>query len=293
MIQKISSGAATAEIKSFGAELASLKDCGGTQYLWQGDPAYWGSQSPVLFPIVGSIRDKKASVGGSRTCHMERHGIVKNMEFSLKDSSEDSAVFSVCSTAESKERFPYDFEFQVKYSLDGKTLTIAYTVINQDSVPMPYFVGAHPGFKCPLFEGEAFEDYVVEFAEKEYACCPRSLKPSGLVDVEHRTLILNNEKVFPLDRTWFSYDCQIFDQLKSKSAKMYNPKTGRGVKLDYAGFDYLIVWSSKNGGDFVAVEPWTGVSTCSDEDDIFEHKRGVKILNPKETQTLSFTITLL
>lgn len=293
MIQKISSGTTTAEIKSFGAELTSLKDTEGTQYLWQGDPDYWGSQSPVCFPIVGSIRDKEAVAGGNRTCHMERHGIVKNMEFTLKDSTEDSAAFSVTSTPESKERFPFDFELQVKYSLSGKTLTIAYTVTNKDNVPMPFFLGAHPGFNCPMFEGESFEDYVVEFDQKEYACCPRSLKKSGLVDVDHRTLILNNEKTFPLDRTWFSYDCQIFDQLKSKSAKMYNPKTGRGVRLDYPGFDYVVVWSSKNGGNFVAVEPWTGMSTCSDEDDIFEHKRGVKILQPGETQTLSFTITLL
>lgn len=293
MNQKIESDLASAEIKSFGAELTSLMDNEGTQYLWQGDATYWGSQSPVLFPIVGSIRDKKATIGGNKTCYMDRHGIVKKMEFSLMDSTENSATYSVSSTAESKEKYPYDFELQVKYSLCGKMLTIAYTVINKDKEPMPYFVGAHPGFNCPLFEGESFEDYVVEFDQKEYACCPRSVKTTGLIDVEHRTLILNNEKTFPLDRTWFSYDLQMFDQLKSKSAKMYNPKTGRGVKLDFSGFDYLVVWSSKNGGNFVAVEPWTGTCTCSDEDDIFEHKRGVKILAPNASQTHSFDVTLL
>lgn len=292
MNQIINSGLASAEIKSLGAELTSFKDNEGLQYLWQGDPAFWSGQSPILFPIVGSIRDKKAIVGRSKTCNMERHGVVKKMEFALIDSTEDSATFSVVSTPETKERFPYDFELQVKYMIHGKTLTIAFTAINKDTEPMPYFVGGHPAFRCPLFEGEAFEDYVVEFDQKEYANCPRSLK-NGLIDVEHRTLILNNSKTFPMDRTWFSYDCQIFDQLKSRSAKMYNPKTGKGVKLDYPGFEYVIVWSSKNGGDFVAVEPWTGLCTCSDEDDIFEHKRGVKILAPNESQTLSYDITLM
>lgn len=292
MNQEIRSNSASAAIKSLGAELTSLIDNGGTQYLWQGDATYWSGQSPILFPIVGSIRDKKAIIGDHKECHMERHGVVKKMEFTLIDSTEDSATYSVSSNEETKERYPYDFELQVKYALHEKTLTISYTVINKDAEPMPFFVGAHPAFNCPLLEGETFEDYVVEFDQKEYANCPRALK-SGLIDVEHRTLILNNTGTFPLDRTWFSYDCQIFDQLKSRSAKMYNPKTGRGVKLDYAGFDYVVVWSSKSNGDFVAVEPWTGLCTCSDEDDIFEHKRGVKILAPGASQTLSFDITLL
>lgn len=258
MKQKIQSNLASAEIKSIGAEMTSLMDNEGTQYLWQGDPAFWGSQSPVLFPIVGSIRGNTAIIGGNKTCHMGRHGIVRNMDFSLIDSTKNSATYSVCSTAESRKSFPYDFEFQVKYLLNGKTLTTSYTVINKGSEQMPYFVGAHPAFNCPLFEGEEFEDYVIEFDQKEYACCPRSVKAAGLIDVEHRTLILKNEKTFPLDRTWFSYDSQMFDQLKSRSAKMYNPTTGRGVKLDFAGFDYLVVWSSNNGGNFIAVEPWTG-----------------------------------
>ncbi len=292
MKQKIQSESASAEICSLGAELTSLSDKEGTQYLWQGDPAFWAGQSPILFPIVGSIRDKKAIVGGNKTCNMERHGVVRKQEFRLIDSTADSATFSVVSNAETKERFPYDFELQMKYSLKGKTLTISFTVINKDSEPLPFFVGGHPAFRCPLLEGESFEDYVVEFDQKEYANCPRPLK-NGLVDMEHRTLILNNSKTFPLDRTWFSYDCQIFDQLKSRSAKLYNPASGRGVKVDFAGFDYLVVWSSKNGGDFVAVEPWTGLSTCNDEDDIFENKRGVKILAPNASKTLSYDVTLL
>lgn len=292
MNQIIQSGCASAEIKTLGAELTSLKDSGGTQYLWQGDPAYWSGQSPVLFPIVGSIRDKKAVAGGGKACSMERHGVVRKMEFRLLESTENSATFSVCSNEETRRRFPYDFELQVKYTLREKTLTMAFTVINQDTAPMPFFVGGHPAFNCPLLPGEAFEDYAVEFAQKEYANCPRPLK-NGLTDVEHRTLILNNSKTFPLDRTWFSYDCQIFDQLKSRSAKLYNPKTGRGVRVDFPGFEYLVVWSSKNGGDFVALEPWTGLPTCTDEDDVLEHKRGVKILAPNASQMLSFDVTLL
>ncbi|NLJ31555.1 MAG: aldose 1-epimerase family protein [Clostridiales bacterium] len=288
----IKSNSASAEIKSFGAELTSIKDGEGTQYLWQGDPAYWSGQSPVLFPIAGNLRGKKATAGSGKACHMERHGVVRKMEFSLLENTGDSATFSVHSNQETRQRFPYDFEFQVKYTICEKSLTMSFTATNRDSEPMPFFVGGHPAFNCPLFEGESFEDYVVEFEKKEYANCPRPTK-DGLVDVEHRTLILNNSNTFPLDHTWFSYDCQIFDQLKSRSVKMYNPKTGRGMRVDFPDFEYLVVWSSKSGGNFVAIEPWTGISTCSDEDDALEHKRGVKILPPNASQTFSIMMTLL
>lgn len=288
----IRSGSSAAEIKTAGAELTSLTDGSGTQYLWQGDPAYWASQSPVLFPIVGSIRDGRATAGNGRPCRMDHHGIARHMEFRAEKSAENEAVFTIKSTPETRKRFPFDFEFQVKYTLCGKTLTVAFTAVNRDSGPMPYLVGGHPAFNCPLLEGERFEDYVLEFPEKEYAVCPRVLA-DGLVDVEHRTLILDNEKIFRLDRTWFSYDCQIFDQLKSRSVRLYNPATNRGVQVDFKGLDYLVIWTSKNGGNFLAIEPWSGTPTCTDEDDVLEHKRGVTILKPGESKTHSYSVTML
>jgi galactose mutarotase-like enzyme len=290
MDQVIRSDNAQAVIHSLGAELFSLTDADGTQYLWQGDPAYWKSRSPVLFPIVGSLRGGVAETAKG-PCHMNRHGIVRHREFKLITSTESSAEFAICSSEETRKEFPYDFEFRIRYSLDKKTLTVAMTAKNSDTSPMPYFVGAHPAFRCPLLEGEKFEDYVVEFAEKEYAACPRPTR-DGLVDVNHRLVVLNNEKTFALDRTWFAYDCQIFDQLKSRSATLRNPATGRGVRLDFADFPYFVLWSSANGGPFLAMEPWTGLSTCTDEDDCLEHKRGVSFLEPGEEQTHSYTITL-
>ncbi len=291
MNQTIRSGGMQAVIKSTGAELSSLT-ASGTEYLWQGDPQYWHSQSPVLFPIVGGLRNKTAATANGGTCHMERHGVVRKREFELTGSTESSAEFTIRSSEETKKEFPYDFEFRVNYSVEGKTLTYAMTAVNTGKDVMPYFVGGHPAFRCPLLDGEKFEDYVVEFAEKEYAACPRALL-DGLADVNHRQVVLNNEKVFRLDRAWFAYDCQVFDQLHSRSAALVNPATGRGVRVDFPGFDYFILWTSKNGGNFMALEPWTGLTTCTDEDDVLEHKRGVKFLNPGEERTHAFTITLL
>lgn len=158
---------------------------------------------------------------------------------------------------------------------------------------MPFFIGGHPGFNCPLLQGESFEDYVIEFEKPETALCPESIPSTGLVNVDNRLPLLANETVLPLKHSYFDVDALIFDQLRSRSVKLMNPYTKKGVKLDFAEFDYFILWSTSNNGPFVALEPWTGISTCNDESDVFEEKRGVKILPPNESTKLSFDITIM
>lgn len=283
----------TAEFNTLGAEMTSVKDNAGTEYVWVGDAKYWGSQAPVLFPIVGSIRDKKAIIGGDKNCFMERHGIVRKLEFDVVESTTDSVTFSVSSNDETRERYPYDFKLLIQYSLKGKDLITKYTVVNENESILPFQIGAHPGFNCPLSSEERFEDYVVEFEQAETADCPTSVPATGLVDVADRTRLLDNAKALRLSRDFFRVDCIIFDQLKSRKAKLYNPQTGRGLQMSFSDFDTIVVWSSKNEGPFVALEPWTGMSTCSDESDVFEEKRGVTLLPVGESKSFSFTISIL
>lgn len=278
---------------TLGGGIVSIQDSKGLEYLWQGDPEYWSGQAPVMFPICGSLRDKKAYVGDGLTCNMERHGLVRKLEFTYAGQTEDTITFSICSNEELKSRFPYDFELQITYILKEKTLTTSYKVINLNPVPMPYFIGGHPGFNCPLQPGEDFEDYVIEFEQPETALCPESVPATGLVNVDNRLALLDGESVLPLKHSYFSVDALIFDQLKSRSVKLVNPATGKGVRMAFSGFDYFILWSSPNNGPFAALEPWTGISTCNDESDVFEEKRGVKILAPNQSEILSFDITIM
>ena len=283
----------TVKFDTLGGGIVSIQDSLGLEYLWQGDPAFWSGQAPVMFPICGSIRDKKAVIGHTMTCNMERHGIVRKQEFTYVGQTDDSITFSICSNEELKSRYPYDFELQITYILKEKTITTSFNIFNRDSIPMPFFVGGHPGFNCPLLPGEKFEDYIVEFEKPEVALCPESIPATGLVNVDNRLPLLNKEAVLPLKHSYFSVDALIFDQLKSRSVKLTNPGTGRGIKVDFSDFDYFILWSSSNNGPFVALEPWTGISTCNDESDIFEEKRGVKILPPNQSEELAFDITIL
>ncbi len=276
-----------------GGGIVSIKDTDGLEYLWQGDAAFWSGQAPVMFPICGSLRNKKATVGGNLTCTMDRHGLVRKLEFTYIKQTEASITFSIRSNEELQTQFPYDFELQITYTLKERTITTSYEVFNHDSISMPFFIGGHPGFNCPLLPGEDFEDYVVEFEKPETAFCPESIPATGLINVDNRLCVLNEEAVLPLKHSYFSVDALIFDCLKSRSAKLYHPSTKKGVKIDFADFNYFIIWSSSNNGPFVALEPWSGISTCNDESDLFEEKRGVKILSPNQSCVHQFHITIL
>ncbi len=283
----------TVQFDTLGGQLTSIKDKNSIEYLWQGDSAYWGGQAPVLFPIVGSLRDKKAVIGGNKACCMERHGVVRKLEFEMMEKTDDSITFSICSNEETLPRYPYDFQLKIQYILSGKDITTEYTVINQTEEEMPFQIGGHPGFNCPLTGAEAFEDYVVEFEQEETADCPASVPSTGLVDVSERSRILDRSKTLKMEHSLFKVDALIFDRLKSRRAKLYNPATGRGVQVSFADFDYFLLWSSANNGPFVALEPWSGLSTCSDEGDVFEEKRGVSLLKEKQSKSVSFTITVV
>ena len=279
-------------LKSLGGELTSIKDASGTEYLWQGNPDFWSGQAPVLFPIVGCLRNGTATIGDSKTCSFGRHGLARKLEFTLIDSSETSATYSLRADDETKKQYPYDFELQMIYELTKHGVKVNHKVINHGDEVMPYCVGGHPAFNCPIFEGESFEDYIVEFEQKETAACAQ-LDEEGLIHNENRVSILSEESVIPVKHSLFYKDALIFDQLKSRKVALKHKETGKGIQVTFPDFDYLGVWSSANDGPFVALEPWSGTSTCSDEDDVFEHKRGVRFLEAGSSETLSFIIEVL
>lgn len=279
--------------ESAGGQLTSIQDKTGTEYLWQGDPAYWASRAPLLFPIVGSLRDKKAAIGKNKTCCMERHGLVRHMEFEKVSETPHSVTLRTCSNEETLKRYPFNFEFFVEYSLNGNTLTNRFTVVNKNNETMPFQIGGHPAFRCPVQAGETFEDYIVRFEQPETADCPTPIPATGLADLDARTRILDNTDTLALRHELFSVDALIFDKLKSRSAKLIHKTTGKGIQIDFPQFKNLLVWSSNNNAPFVALEPWSGLTTCNQESDIFEEKQGVILLPANEKTSISFDITVL
>lgn len=288
MINSIENGTVKISVSSLGAELHSLEGSNGINYLWNGNPEYWAGRAPILFPIVGALRGGR-SVSAKGEIALPRHGFARKLPWALDEATGDRLSYILTSNPETKAVYPYDFRLRVSYILGDSEVTTAFEVCNTGDYPMPFCIGGHPAFNVPLVEGECFEDYVVQFEMPEVTDCPYVDLEQGLI-LNNRRRILENSDQFGLTHDLFKNDALVFDNLKSKSVRLYSKVSGRGVRMDFAGMDYFAVWTPVKESPFVCLEPWTGTATWEDEDDIFENKRGVRILNPSEETTVSFTV---
>lgn len=281
-----------AVISTSGAQLMSLVGSDSTEYIWQGDKKYWGGRSPILFPIVGGLRDGKTFIDG-KEYHMNRHGFAKISEFSASDVTDSSAVFTIVSTDETRAVYPFDFSFSVKYTLTGDSLTWEYIIENTGDKTMPFAVGGHPAFNCPLAENECFEDYAVTFEKNEVSKCATVNLQTGLIDFENKYELLKGSDTINLKHELFYSDALVFDDLRSRKCRFVSTKSGKGVEMKFDGFDLFGIWSAVNDAPFVCLEPWTGCATTESEDDNFENKRNMIFLKPGEICKKEFTVTVL
>jgi galactose mutarotase-like enzyme len=166
-------------------------------------------------------------------------------------------------------------------------------VKNLSDLVLPFFLGGHPGFNCPVNQGETYQDYYIEFEQEETCTVPTPVTETGLINMEYRSQLMENEDKIWLKHKLFHNDAIILDELKSRSIKLISVNSGKGIRMDFADFPYLILWSSSNDGPFVAIEPWTGLSTCSDESDIFEEKRNVQLVESHRSKQYAYSITLI
>ena len=290
----ITKGGLSATISSMGAELTSLA-LNGREYLWQADPAFWGKHAPVLFPIVGSLRNDEATCSQG-VCRMPRHGLARINEHELVEVSEDGsrATYEFASTPETLAAYPYPFTLNMTYALTGDaTLTQTFSVTNTGDADMPFSVGGHPAFNVPApgADGEAFEYYALKFT-RPWTCHSPKIAEGGLADCEHSYVSVDNTDTVRLTHESFAFDAIVLDHVPDNTIELVGATSGHGVRVEFPGFDYIGVWSMGEA-PFVALEPWTGHATLTTEDDVFEHKRNITVIAPGETAEFSFTVTLL
>lgn len=282
----------SAKVDSLGAQLVSLKGADGFEYLWTGDPNYWTSQAPVLFPIVGALRNGKATIGGE-WFEMGQHGFARRREFSLAEQSAETISLRLSADEETKKLYPFSFSLTVSYTLTETGYITAFSVENTGEEPLPFAVGGHPGFNVPVDEAAAFEDYTIRFEKPESQRCPGIVEGQGLIDPGASAFTLENSGEIPLRHQLFYHDALIFEGLRSKKVQVVNKSTGKGVEMDFSQFPMLGIWSAKNDGPYVCLEPWTGCATRTDEGDEFEKKKGMTFLPPGEKADFSFSVTIL
>ena len=286
------------QFQTFGGALSSIKDNDGVEYLWQGDPTYWSGQAPVLFPICGSVRNDTVVYENKDGSHeigkIPRHGLVRKKEFDLVDQTDNSVTFAIEDTEEMYENYPYHFRLEITYIVTGKTIRTQYKIYNKESEKsMPYFIGGHPGFNCPLLADEVYEDYYLEFEEPETCSVPKPFAETGMLDFKDRSSWLDNQKELDLNYDLFSYDAVTLDELESRKVALHSRKHDKGLRLHFEEFPNLIVWSTLNKGPFIALEPWSGLSTSLEEGDRLEEKKDVRILKPGDFDHVGFDIEIL
>lgn len=286
------------QFQTFGGALSSIKDKDGVEYLWQGDPTYWSGQAPVLFPICGSVRNDTVVYENKDGSHeigkIPRHGLVRKKEFDLVEQTDNSVTFAIEDTDEMYENYPYHFRLEITYIMTGKTIRTQYKIYNKETErTMPYFIGGHPGFNCPLLADEVYEDYYLEFEEPETCSVPKSFPETGMLDFKDRSSWLDNQKELDLNYDLFSYDAVTLDELESRKVALRSRKHDKGLRLHFEEFPNLIVWSTLNKGPFIALEPWSGLSTSLEEGDRLEEKKDVRILKPGDFDQVGFDIEIL
>lgn len=286
-ITTIKRGPFEASVDSQGAQLMSIKR-DGREYLWQGDPTWWPRRAPVLFPIVGNIRNDRADSAQGEV-RLGRHGLARNYDHDVVEAADDAVTYEFVSSEETRAKFPFDFKLNMTYRLTDEGLEQHFAVTNTGDVPLPYQIGGHPAFNVPVpgTEGEGFTDYKLVFARPWTYSSPTI--EGGLWNLDKRFSLLDDSDTLKLNHRLFDVDTLMFENVPDRTVRLEGP-AGHGVELDFAGFDWLGVWSAANDAPFVAIEPWRGCATCSDEDDTFENKRGIDVLDPGESSEYYFTI---
>jgi len=279
----ISNSTLSVSIKHAGAELFSIKNNNNKEYIWEGNPDFWGKHSPVLFPIVGTLKNNTYTIDG-KEYQLPRHGFARDMEFQLIEKTENSATFSLESTTETLKKYPFEFELQLIYTLEDTSLSIAYKVINKSDKKMPFSIGAHPAIALP----ENFENYAFEFNQEE--TLKYYLLENDLISKKTKVLETTNNTV-PLNYSLFENDALIFKTLKSKSLTILE-NSNPYIKVDFEDFPSLGLWT-KEKAPFICIEPWLGYSdTAENSGDLFE-KEGILVLEANENFQSKFSITIL
>lgn len=286
-IISISSNSLTASIDTMGAQLMSLRK-GESEYLWQGDSNWWPRRAPILFPIVGVLKDSKAE-SAEGTISLARHGLARLNQFEVVEQSPSSVTLQLKSTEETRKSYPYDFELKLIFSVAGDTLTQTYEVTNPANVVLPFTLGAHPAFNIPIpgVEAASLDQYYLLFTHSWISYGP-SITDEGLCDFTTPQRLIMNSDTLPL--SWELIDCEktitledVPDRRITLAASTEAPSAAHGIQMDFEGFDYLGIWSAAPGCPFVALEPWCGIADTVDTDGVFEHKPGIISLEPGQS----------
>lgn len=275
-------------INSRGAELSSIKSADGDEYLWQADPNIWPRKAPILFPIVGKLKNNRFEFE-QNNFDLPQHGFARDLEFQPLEQNSKQIGFELLSNEKTKNHYPFDFSLRVGYSLIRNALLCSFEVKNPGKIPLYFSLGAHPGFRTE-YEGEKGEFPSLQF-ENGKAWVSR-LSSGLLLEEKYRMVFPNN--TLKLRPQLFNNDALVFEDEQIKKIRLNLNEKGKSVELLCPGWPYFGIWSkpSQENGmlKFVCLEPWHGVADLANHGGKIEQKRGIRFLEPGKSFETSYEL---
>lgn len=276
-------------VDTLGAQMMSLKSTDGCQYLWQGDPQYWGDRAPVLFPFIARLYRDAYRLNGKRY-EMKIHGFAAASEFAVAEQGEDHLTLRLENTQDTYGVYPCAFALDITYRMVDNTVEVIYSVSNRDAQTMHFGIGGHPGFCVPLEAGEQFADYRLIFGE---CCVPDRIGFTDdlLLSGENKQYTLKDGNEIPLSHDLFDEDAVILQNMAKKVTLCSKGK--RSVTVAYPDMPYLGIWHwPKTDAPYVCIEPWTSLPARQDVEEEFSCKSDLIHLSAGETYENIWTITV-
>ncbi|MCL2623016.1 MAG: aldose 1-epimerase family protein [Planctomycetaceae bacterium] len=276
-----------------GAEIQSIYDLRTqTEFLWQGDACFWADRSPLLFPIIGRLRNDVYSYGGKDWPMESPHGFIKSQVFQPESIKADSIRLFAESTRKTMLQYPFAFRFSVEYRLVGAEWNTSFQIRNEHDRPMPFSLGTHPGFNIPLSPGEPFEEYGLLFDEEEN---PHRVELAGvLLAGKTSSFALQSNRRLPLRHGLFDDEAVILGGIQHKTVSLVDPNGIMRWSMHFDDFDYLTLWQPpQTRAPFVCLECWNGLPDPGNADsNALDQKPGMRLLAPGETECFSLKVTL-
>ena len=253
----ISNDFLTVEIDSMGAEIKSVKDKSGKEFMWNADPAFWNRTSPVLFPFVGMVADGKYRHEG-KEYSMTQHGFARDYEHEVLSKDPDKIFFTFKGNEKTAELYPFKYDFVCGYALNKNSVEVVWQVGNTDDKDMYFSVGAHPAFFCPLGADGTLKGYSLKFDAKDSLKARLFDDPKGLATNMIKEWKLDSEGKLALDEHTFDEGVLIFENDQFHEVSLVNAEGKEFVTVSFKA-PLIGIWSPvKKNAPFVCLEPWYG-----------------------------------
>lgn len=289
MIYTIQNQHLTVGIEDLGAQLAFVCTPKGTEYLWQGNPAIWSRRAPLLFPLIGRLKDSSYLVDGKQYT-ISSHGFARDSVFQVVDHTDTSISFRMEDSEETLAVYPFSFSLTVTYTLEENSLKKSHHVENRSETTMYYELGGHDGFRAPLAPAEMMSDYAISIPGVDSTIQPYGMDAACMVTPKEQVLPISDGRI-PLVPMSFGLDTIILDDLPQRKAALVDRDGNARVTLEFEDFPYLALWTKDAPlpTNYVCIEPWSSLPDAVFAGRELSLKQGVRALASGADETLSYT----